>query len=210
MARVTQDHVDARRRQIFEAARVVFGRMGLDGSAATISDIAVEAGLSVGSIYSYFRDKEALIEEIEAEAVKADRELFAHLDRPSSSWDAVWAVADWMWDGLLDDGRRDLNMLTLERWLLQARNSRDAGKEGTDTVVEGLAELISEAQSDGRITSDLTAHDLANTLFCAMQGVRAQYLRTGDVEGSVAVLTTMRTLFARSVEPKSDAHARGQ
>jgi len=48
-----------RRTQILEAAARVFSRKGFAG--ATVREIAQEAGLAEGSIYNYFRSKEALL-----------------------------------------------------------------------------------------------------------------------------------------------------
>ena len=48
----------AKRGQILDGARIVFTRMGFDG--ASMSDITREAGVSKGTIYVYFKNKEDL------------------------------------------------------------------------------------------------------------------------------------------------------
>ena len=48
----------AKRDQILDGARIVFTRMGFDG--ASMSDITREAGVSKGTIYVYFKNKEDL------------------------------------------------------------------------------------------------------------------------------------------------------
>lgn len=53
-----EDKRAANRALILRAAREVFGRRGF--YAATIEDIAAEAGLSNGAIYYNFKDKEDL------------------------------------------------------------------------------------------------------------------------------------------------------
>jgi AcrR family transcriptional regulator len=58
MPRVTQDHVDARRRQILDGARICFARHGYEG--ATVRRLEDEIGLSRGAIFHHFRDKAAL------------------------------------------------------------------------------------------------------------------------------------------------------
>lgn len=57
-----------RRAQILEAAAAVFARKGFD--RATIADIARAAGLAEGSIYNYFRSKEALLVHIPRQLVQ--------------------------------------------------------------------------------------------------------------------------------------------
>ncbi|GAA3886151.1 TetR/AcrR family transcriptional regulator [Saccharothrix violaceirubra] len=58
MPRVSQDHLDARRRQILDGARVCFARFGYEG--ATVRRLEEATGLSRGAIFHHFRDKESL------------------------------------------------------------------------------------------------------------------------------------------------------
>jgi TetR/AcrR family transcriptional regulator, transcriptional repressor of aconitase len=56
--RVSQDHLDARRHQILDGARVCFARYGYEG--ATVRRLEEATGLSRGAIFHHFRDKESL------------------------------------------------------------------------------------------------------------------------------------------------------
>ncbi|MDV6014632.1 helix-turn-helix domain-containing protein [Haloechinothrix sp. LS1_15] len=58
MPRVSQDHLDARRRQILDGARVCFARYGYE--AATVRRLEETIGLSRGAIFHHFKDKESL------------------------------------------------------------------------------------------------------------------------------------------------------
>src|SRR5262249_31447842 len=62
MPKVTQEHVDARRRQILSAALTCFARDGFHRT--TMQDIFREAELSPGAVYSYFRSKDELVRAI--------------------------------------------------------------------------------------------------------------------------------------------------
>ncbi len=72
-----------RKLQIVDAAMKVFARKGFD--AARMEDIALEAGLSIGGVYWYFKSKDDVIvgimQAIIDEDVKALREL---LDAPGT------------------------------------------------------------------------------------------------------------------------------
>jgi TetR/AcrR family fatty acid metabolism transcriptional regulator len=73
----------ARRRQILEAAARVSAR---EGSETTIAKVSAEAGVAVGSIYLYFKNKEELrlaVAEARAERVLAGPEATASLAAPS-------------------------------------------------------------------------------------------------------------------------------
>jgi AcrR family transcriptional regulator len=58
MPRVSQDHLDARRRQILDGSRACFARYGYEG--ATVRRLEEATGLSRGAIFHHFRDKESL------------------------------------------------------------------------------------------------------------------------------------------------------
>jgi TetR/AcrR family transcriptional regulator, transcriptional repressor of aconitase len=60
MPKLSQTDLDARRRQIREAANRCFARKGVQ--ATTMREIFAEAGLSAGAVYNYFKTKEELIE----------------------------------------------------------------------------------------------------------------------------------------------------
>ncbi|GAA4246163.1 TetR/AcrR family transcriptional regulator [Dactylosporangium darangshiense] len=56
--RVSQDQLDARRKEILTGARTCFARHGYEG--ATVRRLEEEIGLSRGAIFHHFRDKDSL------------------------------------------------------------------------------------------------------------------------------------------------------
>lgn len=78
----------AKRAQILDGAGRVISRMGYD--AASVNDIAREAGVSKGTIYVYFSGKEDLFEELMEETrERLFKELEAELDRPGDLADRL-------------------------------------------------------------------------------------------------------------------------
>jgi len=69
---------EARRQQILNAACACARREGFHG--ASMQDIAKAAGLSVGQIYRYFANKEAIIAAIVAQDLAEMRERFAEFE----------------------------------------------------------------------------------------------------------------------------------
>jgi AcrR family transcriptional regulator len=67
---------EAQRAKILESARRVFARKGMD---ATITDIAVEAQMSLGLAYRYFADKEAIFSELVKQTIPDDSADFQKL-----------------------------------------------------------------------------------------------------------------------------------
>ena len=73
-------HDPVKRRQIIDGARRVFINMGFD--AASMNDITREAGVSKGTIYVYFANKEELFEAlIEEERGASFKNLYETLDQ---------------------------------------------------------------------------------------------------------------------------------
>ena len=74
----------ATRAALLDAAEATFARRGLQG--ARVDDIAAAAGVSVGTLYNHFGDREQLLQ-----ALLVDRrnDLLAHLDQPLHEGQAV-------------------------------------------------------------------------------------------------------------------------
>ena len=81
------DDDSAKRRQIIEGARAVFLAQGFD--AASMNDIARKAGVSKGTLYVYFRNKEELFEAITEEQCRMQAERVFVLDRADHDVAAV-------------------------------------------------------------------------------------------------------------------------
>jgi len=58
--------VDDKRRRILDAALLVFAARGYDGTS--VPDVAAKAGVATGTLYHYFEDKAALVNEVYRDA----------------------------------------------------------------------------------------------------------------------------------------------
>lgn len=79
MARVSQEHLDARRRQILDGAARCFARNGFHGTS--MQDVFKEVGLSAGAVYRYFPGKEDIIAAITKETFAVIRGAFEEASR---------------------------------------------------------------------------------------------------------------------------------
>src|SRR3984885_14073903 len=75
--RVVTDTDSSKRRQIIDGARKVFLDLGFDG--ASMGEIARAAGVSKGTLYVYFADKNRLFEAIDEESLEQGKIAF-HFD----------------------------------------------------------------------------------------------------------------------------------
>jgi TetR/AcrR family transcriptional regulator, transcriptional repressor of aconitase len=165
MPRVSQQHLDARRRQILDGARRCFAEHGYEG--ATVRRLEETTSLSRGAIFHHFRDKESLfvalaeddarrMADIVAEQglVQLMRDLIAsarqlHREGPGSTPpDRHWLGAHLEVSRRLRtdpdfrprwaDQSRALTAATTDR----LRYQREAGKLRTDVPVEVLARFL--------------------------------------------------------------------
>lgn len=173
MARVSQAHLAARRQSILDAAARVFSQKGV--AAATMAEIAQEAGISPGAIYRYFASKDELARgcmALPAEAVKAAWEhpeqvetTFADLSRATfAALEAPDADAD--------------SRLLFERALVAVRDAdaalqREFGEE-FERIVRGVAFLLRRDYGDRLAGHDVEA--LAQALFSFYWGARFLHL----------------------------------
>jgi AcrR family transcriptional regulator len=114
--------VEARRQQIVDAASACVRRAGFH--AASMAEIAQAAGLSVGQIYRYFENKEAIVAAIVARDVAEMRDKFSKLQ--SSGEPLIEAIIDGCSRAVDDLYDLERSALTLEVLAEAARNPRVA------------------------------------------------------------------------------------
>ena len=85
----TVDEESSKRRQIIEGARQVFLAQGFD--AASMGEIARVAGVSKGTLYVYFENKEELFDAIVGQECRAHAEAIFHFDPQDHDVAAVLA-----------------------------------------------------------------------------------------------------------------------
>ena len=157
-----------------------------------------KAGLSKGSIYSYFKNKDELLDAIMDAAVEYDRTLFiAASEGANSSWDAFTRVAREVWDRMVDPDEHEHSMLIFDQMLLELRHD-SVDDRSVSVPVDALSALLAGAQREGKVAADLDARVLATTLWNFQQGTRAYLLRTGDTEMANATLDLLQDLLGRS------------
>ncbi|MDU0288232.1 helix-turn-helix domain-containing protein [Saccharothrix longispora] len=197
MPRVSQDHLDARRRQILDGARACFARFGYEG--ATVRRLEEATGLSRGAIFHHFRDKESLflalaeddalrMAEVVAEQglVQVMRDLLSAPD-PSDAEHP----ADWLGTRLEVSRRLRTDPEFRARWAERSRQltdatrqrlarQREAGNLRDDVDVDVLTSFL-ELVLEGLVSHlamGLPADDLEPVLDLVEESVR-RHRRTG-------------------------------
>jgi AcrR family transcriptional regulator len=191
MARVTQEHLDARRRQILDGAARCFARNGFH--ATSMQDVLREAGLSSGAVYRYFRSKEELIGAIAGEVFAAVRAAFedAARDTPPPLPDVILGrVLRQVYAGpagIPEAGRHAFPRLVLQVWAETLRNDELAATllDGYTNLRAAWVELVESYQRAGIVRADIPADHVARTLIGTVQGFIAQQAVFGEVDVEV-------------------------
>lgn len=180
MARVSQAHLDARRRQILDAAALCFARNGFH--ATSMQDVLKEADLSAGAVYRYFSGKEELIAAIISETLGEIREAFEAAagqsppPPPDALVSSVMGRALALRESLTVDGEPAFPRLVLQAWSEIARNDELAAvlQEGYDAVRAAWGRIVEGYQEAGTMRSDVPPDHVARTMIAAAVGFIAQ------------------------------------
>lgn len=190
--------------RILDAAERVFARAGFH--AATMNDVAGEAGMSPGNIYRYFASKDAII------AGMAER------DRMEIAED--FAALDPAKGGLLDqlealgrrhmvDESRDKAVLALLIWAESSRNPAMASMCASidSTVARGLSAAVAAAKANGELPANLDDGRFLQAIFMMADGFFCGRAANPDFDTASAADTlfiAMRALAQSLVLPPSD------
>jgi AcrR family transcriptional regulator len=193
---VSQDQLDARRREILAGARTCFARHGYEG--ATVRRLEDEIGLSRGAIFHHFRDKESLflaVAEDDAAAMVATvaehglvqvmRDLLARAAEPPVEATGEPEVAGWLGTQLEVSRRLRTDPEFAKRWAARSEaisaatrdrlnRQREAGVLRADVSVDMLAQFL-ELAYDGLVLHLATgrpADDLEAVLDLVEETVR--------------------------------------
>ena len=199
MPKVTQEHLDARRRQILDAALACFAREGFHRT--TMQDIFREAGLSPGAVYSYFRGKDEIVDAITGEAMRFAEQAGATMRERIDTMtlaDAVVGLArgfEQMDVGSVASRTR----MAPQLWVEAQRNPivRERAGAGIGGAVAALTEVARAAQRRGELDPSLDPESAARVAISIFQGLLIQRSIFGDEVDVDAYVETARRMLER-------------
>lgn len=153
--------------RILDAAERVFARAGFH--AATMQDVAAEAGMSPGNLYRYFVSKDAII----AGMAERDRTLiaadFADLDPGKGN---VLDQLETLGRKHLIEEPREKAIICMQIWAEAARNPQMAEMCASidSTVIGGLAFAIAGAKASGELPANLDDARFLQAIFMMADG----------------------------------------
>ncbi len=157
-----------RRTQILEAAMVCFAKRGFH--QASMHDISAEAGISVGLIYRYFENKEAVIS---AMADRHKKEIHEVLERARQAPTLLESLEILFTAHCCENSPKVLSAFVVDLYAEASRNPQVANLVlgVLQTSMEGLTDLIARAPETQKSAHDLTPSEMAELIFAVGRGM---------------------------------------
>lgn len=195
MPRVTPEHLEARRRQIMDAARICFIRNGFHNTS--MQDIFAEAHLSAGATYRYFKSKEEIIAAIATDVLGHLQRTFADVfaaDEPPPLHEAFLRIGK-TFERL--DGELGVAKMAVQVWAEAVRSEALREQIGglVGTIRSFMAELVERYQRQGEIGPG-DPYVIGKALLAVWPGFIVQYAILGDIDAE-SFASGLRSLLGR-------------
>jgi AcrR family transcriptional regulator len=169
---MSQPQIDSsnsdRRSQILEAALVCFAKRGFHQTS--MHDISSEAGISVGLIYRYFENKEAVIS---AMADRHKKEIGEVLERARQAPTLLESLEILFTAHCCEDAPQVISAFVVDLYAEASRNPQvaDLVRDVLETAMGGVRELIARAPEGQNMENDLNPDQLAELIFAVARGM---------------------------------------
>ena len=157
-----------RREQIMSAALTCFAKRGFHQTS--MHDISAEAGISVGLIYRYFQNKEAVIS---AMANRHKKEIQEVLERARSASTLLESLDILFTAHCCENEQRVISAFVVDLYAEASRNPRmaDLVRGVLQTAMDGVTDLIARSPEWQQAAHGLPPNELAELIFAVARGM---------------------------------------
>src|SRR5438552_2335000 len=168
MSQISLEPILDRREQILNAAMVCFAKRGFH--QASMHDISAEAGISVGLIYRYFENKEAVI------STMADRhkaEIHGVLEHARQAPSLLESLEILFTAHCCENSPKVQSAFVVDLYAEASRNPQvaDLVRGILKTATEGVTDLIARAPEAQKSANDLTPGEMGELIFAVARGM---------------------------------------
>ena len=153
--------------QILEAAMLCFAKCGFHQTS--MHDISAEAGISVGLIYRYFKNKEEVIAALAAEHKKDIADL---IERAGQAPTLLEAMEILFTSHCCEHSPQIISAFVVDLFAEASRNPRVAKvvRNVSKTKADGVADLIARSPEGRRLAPWLDPREIAEMIFALHDG----------------------------------------
>src|ERR687892_2460582 len=157
-----------RREQILKAAMVCFAKRGFH--QASMHDIAAEAGISVGLIYRYFENKDAVIS---AMADRHKKEIHEVLERAKQAPTLLESLEILFTAHCCEDAPQVVSAFVADLYAEASRNQHvaDLVRDVLQTAMDGVTDLIARSPEAQTAAHGLSPTELAELIYAVARGM---------------------------------------
>jgi TetR/AcrR family transcriptional regulator, repressor for uid operon len=157
-----------RRAQILDAAIVCFARKGFH--LTSMHDISAEAGISVGLIYRYFQNKEAVIS---AMAERHKKEIQEVLERARQAPTLLESLEILFTAHCCENSPKVQSAFVVDLYAEASRNSQIAYlvQDVLQAAMDGVTDLIAHSPEAGRAAHGLEPSEISELIFAVARGM---------------------------------------
>jgi AcrR family transcriptional regulator len=160
----------ARREAILEAAKTVFAEKGL--LAATIDEIAERAELGKGTIYLYFKSKEAMYIPLVDEGLARLAHRFSQVIDPSGpADDNLRRLCDAYYRFYRDEPHYFKLLFFCSHPDVRTKAGGDSGEEQARECLQGVAAIVQKGINDGIFSPSVDAWKAAAVAWASAVGI---------------------------------------
>src|SRR6266403_5653678 len=169
---MSQPHIESanpdRRSQILDAALACFAKR--EFHQASMHDISAEAGISVGLIYRYFENKEAVIS---AMADRHKKEIQELVERARQAPTLLESLEIIFTANCCENSPKVVSAFVVDLYAEASRNPQIANlvRDVLQTAMAGVTELIARAPEAARAAHDLKPEALSQLIFAVARGM---------------------------------------
>jgi TetR/AcrR family fatty acid metabolism transcriptional regulator len=157
-----------KRQRILDAAVRVFARQGF--YATRVNEVAKAAGVADGTIYLYFRSKDALLISLFEDRVQRLLTFMSsELPRTGSASEKLRRIIE-LQLGLLE-GERDLAEVITVTLRQSTKLMKEYAAPTFTAYLDAIARVVAEGQASGELRSDVSPHLVARAIFGALDGI---------------------------------------
>src|SRR6266516_7925302 len=157
-----------RHTQILDAALVCFAKRGFH--QASMHDISAEAGISVGLIYRYFENKDAVIS---AMADRHNKEIREMLERAQQAPPLLESLEILFTAHCCEDAPQVVSAFVVDLYAEASRNQRvaDLVRDVLQTAMDGVTDLIARSPEAESAAHGLKPREQAELIFAVSRGM---------------------------------------
>jgi TetR/AcrR family transcriptional repressor of uid operon len=157
-----------RRVQILDAAVVCFAKRGFH--QASMHDISAEAGISVGLIYRYFENKEAVIS---AMADRHKKEIHEVVERARQAPTLLEALEILFTAHCCEESPKVQSAFVVDLYAEASRNPQiaDLVRDVLQTAMDGVTDVIARSPEAKNAAGGLSPNEQAELIFAVARGM---------------------------------------